>query len=218
MCLRGALLPSTDALYGARYLHGDDRRRMIPGVLETPLKCGRQLRQLGDLLTVAVGRFRQFGEVWRGLKGAALIVRCCDAVALGIGAAQARGAGAVGAVHEHHCHVRGLMMAGSPEGWQGRAKHEVPIARGMNDVLVWSGQLYPQGGATAPAARAATATEVGARLCAARVALDETAIAQAIVEHNGLGLQQLAQFVAHHPAGEPAVLDVLLGLGISISD
>src|SRR5215510_13362550 len=139
MCLRGTLLPSTDALHGARYPHGDDRRRVIPSVLETPLKCGHQLRQFGDLLAVAIGRFRQFGEVWRRLKGAALIVRCCDAVALGIGVTQARGAGAVGAVHEYHRHVCGLMMASSPDGWQGRAKHEVPIACGMDDVLVWSG-------------------------------------------------------------------------------
>src|SRR4029450_13338668 len=141
MCIRAVLLPSTDALHGARYLHGDDRRSVIPGVLETPLKCGRQLRQLGDLLAVAVGRFRQFGEVWRRLKGAAFIMRCCDAVALGIGVTQARGPGAVGAVHEHHRHVCGLMMASSPEGWEGGAKHEVPITRGMNDVLVWLGPL-----------------------------------------------------------------------------
>src|SRR5712691_2463677 len=88
----------------------------------------------------------------------------------------------------------------------------------MDDVLVWSRQLHPHGGATAPATRAATAAEVSAWLRAARVALDETAVAQAVVQHNALGLQELAQFVAHHPAGESAVLDVLLGLGIGMGD
>src|SRR5215831_11355130 len=102
------------------------------------------------------------------------------------------------------------MMTRSPEGRQGGAKHKIPVTRGMDDVLVWACQLHPQGGATAPASRAAAAAEVGAWLCAARVALDETAIAQAVVQHNGLGLQELAQFIAHHPASESAVLDVLL--------
>jgi len=76
------------------------------------------------------------------------------------------------------------MMASSPEGRQGGAKHEVPVTRGMNNVLVWSCQLHPQGGATAPTTSAAAAAEVGARLRAACVALDETAVAQAVVQHN----------------------------------
>src|SRR5262245_3199013 len=110
------------------------------------------------------------------------------------------------------------MMASRPEGRQGGAKHEVPVTRGMDDVLVWSCQLYPQGCATTPTTRAAAAAEVSTWLRAARVALDETAIAQAIVQYNGLGLQQLAQFIAHHPAGESAMPDVLLGQGISMGD
>src|SRR5437867_10445368 len=110
------------------------------------------------------------------------------------------------------------MVAGSPEGRQGGAKHKIPVTRGMDDVLVWACQLHPQRGATAPATRAAPAAEVGARLRATRVALDETAVAQAVVQHNSLGLQELAQFVAHHPASEPAVLDVLLGQGLGMGD
>src|SRR5215510_13156817 len=106
------------------------------------------------------------------------------------------------------------MMTRSPEGRQGGAKHKIPVTRGMDDILVWSCQLHPQGGATAPAARAAAAAEVGAWLRAARVALDETAVAQAIVQHNGVGLQELTQLIAHHPAGEPAVLEILLGQGL----
>src|SRR5712691_10778470 len=85
MCIMVALLPSTDALHGAGYPHGDDRRGVIPGVLEAALERRHELRQLGDLLAIAIGRFRQLGEVWRGLKGAALIVRRRDAVALGVG-------------------------------------------------------------------------------------------------------------------------------------
>src|SRR4030095_8886012 len=103
------------------------------------------------------------------------------------------------------------MVASSPEGRQGGAKHKIPVTRGMDDVLVWSCQLHPQGGATTPAARAAAAAEVGAWLRAARVTWDETTVAQAVVQHNGLGLQELAQFIAHPPASESAVLAVLLG-------
>src|SRR5262249_61226763 len=106
----------------------------------------------------------------------------------------------VGAVHDPPGQVGGVMMAGSPGGGQGGAKHEVAVTCSMDDVLVWACQLHTQGGATAPAARAAAAAEVGAWLRAARVALDETAIAQAVVQHNGLGFQELAQFIAHHPA------------------
>src|SRR5215467_9493286 len=101
------------------------------------------------------------------------------------------------------------MMTSSPEGRQGGTKHEVAVTGGMDDVLVWACQLHPQGGTTAPATRAAAAAEVGTWLRAARVALDETAIAQAVIQHDGLGLQELAQFVAHHSASESAVLDVL---------
>src|SRR5947209_19808420 len=98
------------------------------------------------------------------------------------------------------------MMAGSPEGRQGSAEHEVPVTRGMNDVLIGPCQLYPKGGAAAPSTGAAAAAEVRAWLGAARVALDEAAVAQAVVQHNRTGLHQLAQFIAQHPAGEPAVL------------
>ena len=62
---------------------------MIPGVLKATLEGRRELRQLGDLLAIAVGRFRQLGEVWRGFKGATLIVRRCYAIALRVGVAEA---------------------------------------------------------------------------------------------------------------------------------
>src|SRR6266851_2813292 len=119
MCIMVALLPSTDALHGAGYPHGDDRRGVIPGVLEAALERRHELRQLGDLLAIAIGRFRQLGEVWRGLKGAALIVRRRDAVALGVGVAQARSASAVGAVHKHHRHVRSLWWPAAQRAGKG---------------------------------------------------------------------------------------------------
>src|SRR4029450_10845135 len=104
MCSRVALLPSTDALHRAGYPHGDDCRGVIPGVLEAALERWRELRQLGDLLAIAIGPPRPLGEVWRRPKGTARIVRRRDAVALGIGVAQTRGPGAIGAVYEHHRH------------------------------------------------------------------------------------------------------------------
>src|SRR6266511_5258560 len=106
------------------------------------------------------------------------------------------------------------MVAGSPEGRQGGTEHEVPVARGMDDVLVWSCQLHTKRGAAAPATGAAAAAEVSAWLDAARIALYEAAVAQSVVQHDGVGLLQLAQLLAHHPAGELAVLDILLGKGI----
>src|SRR5206468_12367551 len=83
LCIRNALFPSTDTLHGAGYPHGDDCWSVIPGVLATPLQCRRELRQLSELLAIAIGRFRQLGEVRRGLKGASLIVRRRDPVVLG---------------------------------------------------------------------------------------------------------------------------------------
>ena len=84
----------------------------------------------------------------------------------------------------------------------------------MDDVVVGSCQLHAERGPAAPATGAAAAAKVCAWLGAARVALDETAVAQAVVQHNGLGLQELAQFIAPPPASELAVLNILLGQGI----
>jgi hypothetical protein len=40
---RSALFSSTDALHGVGYAHGDDRRSVIPSVLEATLQCRREL-------------------------------------------------------------------------------------------------------------------------------------------------------------------------------
>src|SRR5262245_10019808 len=88
----------------------------------------------------------------------------------------------------------------------------------MNDILVWACQLHPKGGTAAPATGAAAAAEIRAGLRAAGVVLDEAAVAQTVVQHNGTGLYELAQFIAHHPTGEPAVLDVFLGQRLSVGD
>src|SRR5262249_3022424 len=84
-----ALFPAADALHGSGHPHGDDGRGIVAGVVEATLERWRRLCQLGDLLAIAVSRFRQLGEVRCGLKGAALVLRCRYTVALGIGTAQA---------------------------------------------------------------------------------------------------------------------------------
>src|SRR5574341_1407486 len=88
----------------------------------------------------------------------------------------------------------------------------------MDDVLVWACQLGPKRGAAAPATGAAAAPEVRAWLGPTRIALDQATVAQRVIQYNSIGLHQLAQFVAYHPAGEPAVLNVLLSQGIGMGD
>src|SRR5882724_88344 len=110
------------------------------------------------------------------------------------------------------------MVAGRPQRRQGGAEHEIPVARGMDDVVVGSCQLHAERGPAAPATGAATAAKVRTWLGAARIALDEATVAQAVVQHNSIRRQQLAQLVPHHPSSELAMLDIFLGRGLFTRD
>ena len=92
------------------------------------------------------------------------------------------------------------MVRRGPKGGHGRAKHEIAVARGQDNVALGPGQFSPKGGAAAPTAAAAAAFEVGAGLSPATVGLNQGSAAQGVVQQDGIRLQDLPELV-RHPTG-----------------
>ena len=86
-------------------------------------------------------------------------------------------------------------MRGGPQGRQRRTEHEIAVAAGENHVTIRSSQLGADGRTDPPTARRAAAAEICPRPRSPVIRAYIVRVAQRIVHHDGVGLENSSQLV-----------------------